>query len=68
MCNLSEGVWEEGVEVGLKKGRAEGREESLMSALQNLMKNMGLSVEQAMNALSIRESDRPKYAAKLLKE
>ena len=68
MCNLSEGVWEEGVEVGLKKGRAEGVEESLMSALQSLIKNMGWSVEQAMNALSIPESDRPKYAAKLQKE
>ncbi|MBQ6206775.1 MAG: hypothetical protein IJK52_06805 [Oscillospiraceae bacterium] len=72
MCNLSEGVWEEGVEVGmergLKKGRAEGVEQTLLTALQNLMKSMGLSVEQAMDALIIPESDRPKYAAKLQKE
>ena len=56
MCNLSEGVWEEGAE------------QAFLTSLKNLMKNMGLSVEQAMNALSIPESDRPKYAAKLQKE
>ena len=64
MCNLSEGVWEEGVEAG----RKEGAEQALLTALQNLMKTMGWPVEQAMNALSIPESDRPKYAAKLQKE
>ena len=61
MCNLSEYVWRE----AWKEGWKEGKEQALLSALQNLMKNMGWPVEQAMNALSVPEADRPKYAAKL---
>lgn len=55
----------EGQEAGRKEGREVGREEGILSALQNLMKNTGMSVEQAMAALSIAEGDRPRYAGML---
>ena len=53
MCNLSDGVWED----GLMSGR--------LSDLRNLMETMGWTIEQAMNALRIPETDRSEYAAQL---
>lgn len=53
---------------GRMEGRAEGRTEGLSSALQNLMDTMGLSIEQAMSALKIPETDRPKYRSMLEKQ
>lgn len=55
MCNLSKGIKEE--------GRAEG----LIEAIRNLMKNMQLTSEQAMAALSVPETEYSKYE-KMLKE
>ena len=49
MCNLSKGVRE--------MGRADG----ILSAIKNLVKNMGVSVEQAMSVLEIPEAERQKY-------
>lgn len=46
---------------GRAAGQAEGRAEGMISALQNLMDSMGLSMDQAMNALKIPEADRPRY-------
>lgn len=46
---------------GRAEGRIEGRVEGVFSALQSLMKSMGLSLDQAMNALNIPEAERPKY-------
>ena len=53
MCNLSKGVRE--------MGRADG----ILSSLKNLMETMGLTIEQAMAALKVHETDRPKYAKQL---
>ena len=50
---------------GERRGRAEGRAEGVLSAIQSLMDSMGLSVDQAMNALKIAETDRPKYRSML---
>lgn len=49
MCNLSQGVKEE------------GRQEERLLLLKNLMKNMKMSVEQALAALGIPEADWQKY-------
>lgn len=72
MCNLSEGVWERGVEQGMergvKQGMERGRSETWTDAIRGLMKNMKLSVEQAMTALEIPEADRPKYRELLGKQ
>lgn len=64
MCNLSEGVWERGMEKGMEKGSIK----SWTAAIQNLMSNMGWSIEQAMTALDVPESDRPKCKELLQKQ
>jgi len=77
MCNLSKGVMEksmakgleQGMAKGLEQGMAKGLEEGLekglaegtLSALKKLVKNMGMSAEQAMSVLEIREAERQKY-------
>lgn len=38
-----------------------------MSSVKNLVKNMGMSVEQAMSVLEVPESERQKYMAMLEK-
>ena len=53
MCNLSKGVRE--------KGRAEGMTNGILTSIKNLVKNMGVSVEQAMSVLEIPEAERQKY-------
>ena len=50
---------------GERRGRMEGRAEGVLSALQNLMDSMNLTIDQAMTALKIPESDRPKYRSQL---
>ena len=69
MCNLSKGVEAKGIARGRIEGRAEGRAEGkiegkvegILSSIKNLMSNMGWSVEQAMAALGVPESDYSKY-------
>jgi hypothetical protein len=50
MCNLSEGVRDEAL-----------REGNIVS-IKNLIKNLKLSLDQAMNALDIPDADRAYYA------
>ncbi len=63
MCNLSKGVEERGILIGLEQGRIE----SILSAIQNLMDSMDWSAEQAMRALKIPESEQSVYSRKLNK-
>ncbi len=49
MCNLSKGVEERGIAKGIA------------SSIKNLVKNMGISIEQAMSVLEIPEAERQKY-------
>lgn len=44
---------EEGIEKGIEKG--------VRDSLQNLMKNLGLSKEEAMDALGIEGKERERY-------
>lgn len=53
MCNLSEGIWEQ--------GRAEGITEGLLASIKVLSKNMGVSVERAMSLLEIPAVEQKKY-------
>ncbi|MDE7324807.1 MAG: Rpn family recombination-promoting nuclease/putative transposase [Lachnospiraceae bacterium] len=57
-----------GHEAGFKKGHAEGRREehinSIQTSLTALIKNMGLSLEQAMDALDIPKEERSIYREK----
>lgn len=61
VCNLSKGVWNEGMQKGIEKGIEKG----ILSAIQNLMESMEWSAEQAMDALKIPASDKPAYRSKL---
>ena len=49
MCNLSKGVMEKGMTNGI------------LTSIKNLVKNMDVSVEQAMSVLEIPETERQKY-------
>ena len=53
MCNLSKGV--------LEKGMVKGMTDGILRSIKNLVKNMGVSVEQAMSVLEIPESERQMY-------
>jgi hypothetical protein len=58
MCDLSEGVRDEGIEIGLERGVKVGN----LASIKNLMETMNWSLQQAMNALKIPEVDRLYYA------
>ena len=57
MCNLSKGVEEKGIAKGIAKGMTEGMTNGILASV----KNMGISVEQAMTVLEIPEAERPNY-------
>ena len=59
MCNLSQGIFEEGMEKGMEKGAFS----ATLDSLRRLIANAGMSAEQAMNVLEIPASERPRYLA-----
>lgn len=49
MCNLSQGVWERGMEKGVEKGRQEGRAEGIQAmvlSLQKFLKDQALVAKE----------------------
>jgi hypothetical protein len=58
MCNLSQGIKEEGIEIGIDIGD----EKRIIISIENLMRTVNFSLEQAMYALDIPEADRAYYA------
>ena len=66
MCNLSKGVEERGIRKGIIQGREEGREEEKLNSIRNVMDTLGLTMEQAMQALKIPKSEQEKYAQLLM--
>ncbi len=57
MCNLSKGVYLEGMENGMAKG--------ILLSIQSLMENMNWSANQAMDALGIPSAERSEYLKQL---
>lgn len=57
MCNYSEGVWESGIEKGVEKGQ--------LAAILSLMRSMSWTIDQAMAALLIPESQQELYREKI---
>ncbi len=68
MCNLSKGVEEKGMAKGMAKGRAEGMTSGILASIRSLVKNMGVSVEQAMSVLEVPDTERQKYLDLLEKQ
>lgn len=62
MCNYGAGVVkrciEQGLQQGMKEGIKEGVRKGIIQSITNLMSTMDLTLEQAMDALLISESDR----------
>ena len=56
---------EEGRLAGRKEGRRQGRAESIIDSIRNIRDSLGLSVEDAMDALKIPENERKNYISKL---
>ena len=57
MCKAMEEMREESYQKGIEQTRLE--------RIKNIMKNLKLTVYQAMDALGIPADDQPKYLAKL---
>ena len=69
MCNLSKGVEEKGIAIGLEQGLERGIERGLeigtLNAIRNLMETLKLTTEQAMETLKVLEAEKVKYAGML---
>ena len=61
MCNLSKGVEERGIAIGLERGI----ETTTLNAIRNLMETLKLTAEQAMEALKVPKEEKVKYAGML---
>ena len=59
MCTYSEFIENRGIQKGIQEGRKEGKAEALL----NLMKKLKMTLEQAMNTLSIPENEWEEYRA-----
>ncbi len=67
MCNLSKGVEERGIAIGLEQGLERGIETTTLNAIRNLMETLKLTAEQAMEALKVPEAEKVKYEGMLKK-
>ena len=57
MCNVVEGWYEEGIEVGKEEGIEEGKAQSLF----NLMRSLSITLDEAMGMLGIPLMEKEKY-------
>ena len=56
MCNLSQGVWNEGRMEGIVQGRTEGLIEGQSKIVLNMMKTTKQTIQEVMNLLGIEEA------------
>lgn len=61
MCNLSKGVEERGIAIGLERGT----EITTLNAIRNLMETLKMTAEQAMEVLKVPEAEKVKYVGML---
>lgn len=61
MCNLSDGIWNNGYNEGVERGIAQGMERGAIKGrlemIKNLMHSLGFSAEKAMETLRIPKSE-----------
>lgn len=73
MCNLSKGVEERGIAIGLEWGLEQSLESGIkrgleietLNAIRNLIETLNLMDDQAMEALKVPEEEKFKYAGML---
>ena len=68
MCNLSQGVYDDGFNSGYDSGYNLGIDESTVNSIKNLMENMSWNINQSMDALSVPDEKKEKYKAIILNE
>ncbi len=65
MCDYSLGVYDRGVEKGIAQGMAQGMAQGIENAkladIMSIMKNLGMSLDKALEALNVPKSDYAKY-------
>jgi hypothetical protein len=65
MCNLSEGIYRKGFEIGIAEGIEISYDNARIESLKNVMKNLKLSFDQAATAIGLSESEKSRYANKI---
>ncbi len=65
LCNLSKGVEEKGIAIGIDIGIEKEREAGTLRSIENLMDTLKLTAEQGMAALKVPEGEWSKYIHKL---
>ena len=66
LTEFDEATWEKTIrEEEREEGRKEGRKEGRELDIKNLMKNMGCTLEQALDALEINGKDRAAIIGKM---
>ena len=63
MCNLSDGIEERATARGIARGMAQGMERGTIQSILSLMDSLKLTVQDAMAALKIPQSEQGKYEA-----
>lgn len=65
MCNLSDGVYEKGIQQGREQGLLQGRQQGIQQCrtdyIQKLSSKLNISIKEAMDLLDIDEEDRITY-------
>lgn len=61
MKNAFEQNWDRGHEAGMREGRIEGISEGIRQTLSSMIKNLNLTIDQAMDALEIPAEERNQY-------
>ncbi len=51
----------------MQQGMQQGVEKGILQSIQNIMKNLGMTVEQAMEALEIPQNEQEKYLEQMKK-
>ena len=61
MCNLGEAIEQNGIQKGIQKGIKKGRHTTRLEDIQAIRKNLGYSLEQAMDLLNVPDDERSEY-------
>ena len=68
MCNLGEAIEQNGIQKGIQKGIKKGRHTTRLEDIQAIRKNLGYSLEQAMDLLNVPDDERSEYLTLLQKQ